>query len=197
MGSAAGRPASPGRGCPIRTSPDQSLLAAPRSFSQPSTSFIGSRCQGIHRAPLLARRLDLSTSPSRQDQLSLLLARPPRPLAARAPSMPCSTTLALSMCRPHVQPRGPTPWAKKAARHPPSRHRHERDVASAFMRLAWPRCRCADSPWLTRGACTRASRLLSIRLEGPAWQGPRRRPTVEPRGFEPPTSAVQRRRSPG
>src|SRR5216683_207730 len=70
MDSAVGRLASPRRGCPIRTSPDHSLLAAPRGLSQPSTSFIGSWCQGIHRAPLLARRLDLSTSPSRQDQRS-------------------------------------------------------------------------------------------------------------------------------
>src|SRR5258708_37137099 len=70
MYSAKGHLASPRWGCPIRTSPDQSLLAAPRGFSQPSTSFIGSWCQGIHRAPLLARRLDLSNSPSRQDQCS-------------------------------------------------------------------------------------------------------------------------------
>src|SRR5438034_7080730 len=65
-----GHQASPWWGCPIRTSADHSLLAAPRGFSQPSTSFIGSWCQGIHRAPLLARRLDLSNSPSRQDQRS-------------------------------------------------------------------------------------------------------------------------------
>ena len=31
----------------IRTSPDQCLFAAPRSFSQLVTSFIGSQCQGI------------------------------------------------------------------------------------------------------------------------------------------------------
>ena len=31
----------------IRKSPDQSLFAAPRSFSQLVTSFIGSQCQGI------------------------------------------------------------------------------------------------------------------------------------------------------
>ena len=68
MYSAMGHLASPGWGCPIRTSTDHSLLAAPRGLSQPSTSFIGSRCQGIHRAPLVARRLDLSTPPSRQDQ---------------------------------------------------------------------------------------------------------------------------------
>ena len=88
MDSAVGLQASPWRGCPIRRSPDHSLLAAPRGLSQPSTSFIGSRCQGIHRAPLLARRLDLSTPPSRQDlcplasSLLLLFVRPrphPRP----------------------------------------------------------------------------------------------------------------------
>ena len=40
--------------CSIRTSTDQSLLAAPRSFSQLTTSFFGSGCQGIRPAPLLA-----------------------------------------------------------------------------------------------------------------------------------------------
>ena len=34
-------------GFPIRTSPDHSVFAAPRSFSQLITSFIGSQCQGI------------------------------------------------------------------------------------------------------------------------------------------------------
>ena len=43
-------------GFPIRTSPDQRLLTAPRGFSQPATSFIGSWRQGIHRAPLVAQR---------------------------------------------------------------------------------------------------------------------------------------------
>ena len=32
----------------------QACLAAPRGFSQPSTSFIAGRCQGIHRTPLFA-----------------------------------------------------------------------------------------------------------------------------------------------
>ena len=40
------------RGCPIRISTDQSLLAAPHGFSQRATSFIASWCQGIHRMPL-------------------------------------------------------------------------------------------------------------------------------------------------
>ena len=38
-------------GCPIRTSRDQSLLAAPPGFSQPNTSFIASMRQGIHQMP--------------------------------------------------------------------------------------------------------------------------------------------------
>ena len=45
---------SPCAGCPIRRSPGQSLLAAHRSFSQLSTSFIASHCLGIHRAPFVA-----------------------------------------------------------------------------------------------------------------------------------------------
>ena len=40
-----------GVGCPIRTSADQSLLAAPRGLSQPIASFIASWHQGIHQMP--------------------------------------------------------------------------------------------------------------------------------------------------
>ena len=39
-------------GFPIRISADQSLLAAPHSFSQRVTSFIACACQGIHQMPL-------------------------------------------------------------------------------------------------------------------------------------------------
>ena len=39
-------------GFPIRKSADQSLFAAPRGFSQRTTSFIASQRQGIHRMPL-------------------------------------------------------------------------------------------------------------------------------------------------
>ena len=60
MCSAAGLQTSLWRGCPIRTSADHSLLATPRGLSQPSTSFVGCWCQGIHRAPLLARNPDRS-----------------------------------------------------------------------------------------------------------------------------------------
>ena len=52
-----------GLGCPIRIPPDQSLLAAPRGFSQRATSFIASRRQGIHQMPF-----SHSTPPQRQDR---------------------------------------------------------------------------------------------------------------------------------
>ena len=40
-------------GCPIRRSRAQRALAPPPSFSQRATSFIASRCQGIHPMPFL------------------------------------------------------------------------------------------------------------------------------------------------
>ena len=46
--------ALPQPGFPIRTSPDQSMLAAPRGISLPTTSFIGSWRQGIHLVPCVA-----------------------------------------------------------------------------------------------------------------------------------------------
>ena len=49
-------------GFPIRTSPDQRLLAATRGFSQLATSFFVSWRQGIHRVPLLPRPLRLKQS---------------------------------------------------------------------------------------------------------------------------------------
>ena len=39
-------------GCPIRRSEDPRALAPPLGFSQRATSFIASRCQGIHQMPL-------------------------------------------------------------------------------------------------------------------------------------------------
>ncbi len=41
-------------GSPIQTSSDQSLLPAPRGFSQAATSFIASYCQGIHHVRLIS-----------------------------------------------------------------------------------------------------------------------------------------------
>jgi hypothetical protein len=41
-------------GFPIRKSPDQRICASTRGLSQLITSFIASRCQGIHHEPLVA-----------------------------------------------------------------------------------------------------------------------------------------------
>ena len=54
MDSVHGDWALPQPGSPIRKSPDQSLFAAPRSFSQLIASFIGNQCPGIHPALLFA-----------------------------------------------------------------------------------------------------------------------------------------------
>ena len=79
-------------GCPIRRSRDQRALASTPGFSQRATSFIASRCQGIHQMPLpqrliaQTRRLQRQTlptnRPSREDtlrdssQLSAISRRP-------------------------------------------------------------------------------------------------------------------------
>ena len=62
MNSAAGDPIGPG--FPIRTSADQSSLAAPHGFSQRVTSFIASVRQGIHQ--MLFKRL-IQQNPSHAD----------------------------------------------------------------------------------------------------------------------------------
>jgi hypothetical protein len=38
-------------GCPIRSSWDHGSYAAPPGLSQLTTTFVASRCQGIHRVP--------------------------------------------------------------------------------------------------------------------------------------------------
>ena len=54
MNSSCSDGALPPPGFPIRTSMDQRLLAAPHGFSQLTTSFFGSWCQGIHPMLFLA-----------------------------------------------------------------------------------------------------------------------------------------------
>ena len=54
-------------GCPIRTSMDQSLFAAPHGFSQRTTSFIASQRQGIHQMPLRRLIALISQCPNNPD----------------------------------------------------------------------------------------------------------------------------------
>jgi hypothetical protein len=66
-----------GVGCPIRTSTDQRLLAAPRGFSQRATSFIASWCQGIHRMPFLrSRSTHHAQEPSTPDPYAIHVNKP-------------------------------------------------------------------------------------------------------------------------
>ena len=67
-----------GVGCPIRRSPDRSLLAAPRGFSQRATSFVASRRQGIHQMPF-------SRSPRPGGSTTGTARRIPMPDAGRPP----------------------------------------------------------------------------------------------------------------
>jgi hypothetical protein len=71
-----------GWGFPIRKSSDQSVLATPRSLSQPATSFIASQCQGIRQTPLLCL---ISRFVSETDNLAIIFGRSLlRPVSARS-----------------------------------------------------------------------------------------------------------------
>ena len=83
-----------GPGFPIRKSTDQSSFAAPHGLSQRTTSFIASRCQGIHQTPL--RRLIDPTSNGQRPMTRLLryviISRSPGHGTSSAFCYPVSTT---------------------------------------------------------------------------------------------------------
>ena len=81
-----------GWGFPIRKSPDQSVLATPRSLSQPITSFIASQCQGIRQTPLLCLipQLFVSETTILRSSLRLVPCRGRTP--ARRPLYPFPAT---------------------------------------------------------------------------------------------------------
>ena len=62
-----------GPGCPIRKSADQSLLTTPHGLSQRATSFIASRCQGIHQMPF-RRLIRLQISENRRQKTNCPLS---------------------------------------------------------------------------------------------------------------------------
>ena len=72
-----------GTGCPIRRSRDHRSLAPPPGFSQRATSFIASRCQGIHQMPSLHSPRSRRSPPER--------ARIPGHARAPAPARPMHT----------------------------------------------------------------------------------------------------------
>ena len=62
-------------GCPIRRSRDQRALASTPGFSQRATSFIASRCQGIHQMPLPQRLIAKTRRLQRQALHNDMLSR--------------------------------------------------------------------------------------------------------------------------
>ncbi len=83
-----------GWGFPIRKSSDQSVLATPRSLSQPATSFIASQCQGIRQTPLLCliSQLFVSETTILRSSLRLVPCRG-RPPHRNGLDLPIPTTL--------------------------------------------------------------------------------------------------------
>src|SRR3546814_17017038 len=84
-----------GPGFPIRISTDQSSFAAPHGFSQRTTSFIASRCQGIHQTPL--RRLIDPTSNGQRPML-----RPSTGSPAAAPNAGLRQHFVTQSARPNA-----------------------------------------------------------------------------------------------
>lgn len=75
-------------------------LAAPRGISQPPTSFIGSRCQGIHHAPLNTyKHKNQETKIAKQTRHTVSLVRCSQPLSTK--QTPHPTT---KMERQHTHP---------------------------------------------------------------------------------------------
>ena len=76
-----------GVGCPIRRSRDRRSLAPPPGFSQRATSFIASRCQGIHQMPSLHSPRSRRSPPKRARILRHARApAPARPMHTHAPA---------------------------------------------------------------------------------------------------------------
>jgi hypothetical protein len=101
-------------------------LAAPRGFSQPPTSFIGSWCQGIHRAPLLTWPQSILMLAStvqfsrygRESRPRLVAYRCRRPHAVRADDGPAVRRRVLSLTR-GPRPRGAGPESEVRSGEPP------------------------------------------------------------------------------
>ena len=95
-------------------------LTAPRGLSQPPTSFIGSWCQGIHRAPLLTwpqrcSRPLCSSQETDRPRRATVAAPPPRTCAGGSrPTTLEPTGRADRLCRPPCQaaPADPITWRR-------------------------------------------------------------------------------------
>ena len=177
-----------GPGFPIRIFPDQRLLPPSRNFSQGATSFIASRCQGIHQMPFsacsksvmhsdkpLLRRLALEKrmTASREDTIRAQPCAPNNWDAVVA----ASRSKPYSRCTKSPPDRFPEPelvfWLF-------SRSRYLREpLNGALTSAAWPL-------WRPNSLVATGDHRLLRRPYG----------LVELTGIEPVTSCLQSRRSP-
>ena len=180
---------SPCAGCPIRRSPDQSLLAAPRSFSQLSTSFIASRSPRHPPCALCSLTLSLRHASSwrpesdrrtRSSSSSVSAVR----CDARAPLL-CDSDLDRHCARVSS-----TAYASRAIRtHRPS------DCQRSWTLTSLLRCSDVREPsrlWPRDGAASGRSSTGELGRSG---RGSASR-VVELIGIEPTTSGLQSPRSP-
>jgi hypothetical protein len=77
-------------------------LTAPRGISQPPTSFIGSRCQGIHHAPL-------NTYKHKNQSFSKIAQKNTPPTHGQRIQLMLATTIHKSNTTPHHQDGATTP----------------------------------------------------------------------------------------
>ena len=219
MDSAADTPR--GVGCPIRKSSDQRSLPSPRSLSQGATSFIASRCQGIHQMPFLslenvtrsAMRRDKPThtaDPLMRNTTDVTFAKPDPsvPPTAKRPSL-SRRRLGTSPARnrPKAWPK-PTPVlapeTKTSSRCPRRNPKTRRPLPTPAPPAA-PAARAnpAPNPCFHHRKQRTGERLSAPPgaaaepgSSKPACSGPLGAGVVEPDGVEPTTSCVQSRRSP-
>ena len=159
-------------GCPIRRSRDHQLLALPPGFSQRATSFIASRCQGIHQMPfssILAcaqpqargaatrQRRGQKTDDRRRITTTGRHGVAPKHNRRRLPPAPrrlrpvsCSRTASVADARAPAPPHFPRtakastqPWAERERIPMPRTRRNARQVRFTVTNTS-PRCQRSD-----------------------------------------------------
>jgi hypothetical protein len=200
-----------GVGCPIRTSTDQRLLAAPRGFSQRATSFIASWCQGIHRMPFSRSRtlspdLDPGSPPCTETILST--GRPYRSPTTRMilliadHSRSAHNSRHLNVC--------PARWRPPLSRNNTSGQTREQARPETYQNLIHPdkeQCLQPETPTASQFTQNQQCRFASLLRDTPApdlIRGPDQldttiltnRTVVEVIGLEPTTPCLQSRCSP-
>jgi hypothetical protein len=181
----SGRYPIAGVGCPIRRSPDRSLLAAPRGLTQRATSFIASRRQGIHQVPF-------SHSPRPSDNATMVPDRATGSEGGREDAAPGRSSLhparwaraGRGRMHTHAGPRPPPPPERRGGdRSPPVSPAPGRSSRGAGLHIATIRFR------------RRQLEPPPPRRHGTAGPGPARAPGRGSRSLSP--TAQRHRSGPG